>query len=717
MGRNNNEKGLSAQVFYLVVCGGVPGCSGFVSRVPSPAFPWVPVALFVLRPGATRSSAAMAFRGLLLLLILVLHVTPGSSGPGRSFDDISYYLRAPLPELGCSAVALDRKCALRLEGFASPAPGLFEEPASDMIGQNDLHASAPVRPWYTRSCVAWLAASTCNYSAVLCRAVPKPCVAIGCFEAGPCGTCGCRFRVMQLIAHSTAAFDTEQSCLRVVCIPEVLRRRAWCFACYTSVLLCCTGPATRSDEHICRGTILHVHLAVDAGHLTQPLHLTGNEHGSSLSSSSVNQGVWGLRSRDLPCSKLARILETSMHPSKPAKPVAHLRSSLWLEGHASPGRCTLLIPLSSEKPPNHHRQDLATAQYALISKALGARATSGAFASCVTTLAGSLGHREQLTWPEGLASPGSLSAVFSCGMCLHQCAGHNVHLQSLSGTRLGPRHKLLSYFRCPNLRSIHKLEVFASLDGTRQILYEHMPARAEQHRLALPGHQISELSLIWLEGFASPASMLVPTSEVMQVHRCWLFAVARHIDTRPQHICSRFQGLRIPRHTMCWDFQPVLCWYQRCMRGRGILSNVPGFSVSPNTPTTSGFRSAACFAAMGKKSTATRIRQGTRLGKAQRAQLAQRAQAAPANQNDQHGAEGVGNTGQMEAQQDIVPQSLPLEECGHIDHDTPLDDDTVQQHDAASSVGPSPAKICTPLRAASFACTAQTAPQPQAQHP
>ena len=68
--------------FCLEVCGGgVPGCSGFVSRVPSPAFPWVPVALFVLWPGATRSSAAMAFRGLLLLLVLVLHVPLGSSGP------------------------------------------------------------------------------------------------------------------------------------------------------------------------------------------------------------------------------------------------------------------------------------------------------------------------------------------------------------------------------------------------------------------------------------------------------------------------------------------------------------------------------------------------------------------------------------------------------------------------------------------------------------
>ena len=144
---------------------------------------------------------------------------------------------------------------------------------------------------------------------------------------------------------------------------------------------------------------------------------------------------------------------------------------------------------------------------------------------------------------------------------------------------------------------------------------------------------------------------------------------------------------------MCWDLQPVLNRYQRYMQVRGILSQVPSFSVSPNTLTPSGFRSAACLAAMGKKSTATRIRQGTRLGKAQRAQLAQQAQTAPAHQNDQHGAEGVGDTGQMEAQQDIVPQSLPLEERGRCDRDTPLDDGTVQQHEAASSVGPSPAKI------------------------
>ena len=596
----------------------------------------------------------------------------------RSFDDMSHYLRVPLPAVGCSVVALDRKCALRLEGFASPAPGLCEEPASAMIGQYALHACVPVR--YARFCVAWIAASTCHCGAVLCRAVPKSCVAIGCSGAGPCDTCD---HVMQLIVHSTAAFDTEQSCLHVVCIPEILRRRAWCFACYTSVLLCCTCPATRSDEHICRETILHVHLAVDAGHLTQPLQLTGKEHGSSLSRSFVYQGEWGLRFRDLPRGKLARLLEISMYPSMPANPVAHLRSSMWLEGHASPGRCTLRIPLSFAKPPNHHWQDSATAPFAFISKALGARATSGAFASCVTTWAGRLGHRKHQQWLEGLASPGSYSAVFRYRMCLHRCEGCNVHLQSLLGTRLDPRHELLPYFRCLNLRSIHKLRGFASIDGTRQIPHEHISASAEQHRLELSGPRISELPLIWLEGFASPAYVFVQISEAMQVHRCWLFAVARHTDTRPQHICSRFQGSRSPRHRMCWDLQPMPNRYQRYMQVRGILSKVPSFSVSPNTLTPSGFRSAACLAAMGKKSTATRIRQGTRLGKAQRAQLAQQAQTAPAHQNDQHGAEGVGDTGQMEAQQDIVPQSLPLEERGRCDRDTPLDDDTVQQHEAA----------------------------------
>ena len=136
--------------------------------------------------------------------------------PMRSFEDMTFSLWAWNTEASCSVTGLAHNHVLRLEGFASPATGLFEELASAEVRHPAPHACSILCCLFPRSCDARVTALTCVLSTVISSVAQKQCAIVGCTGTGSCCACGHRSHVMRLLASSSAAVDTETSCMPVV---------------------------------------------------------------------------------------------------------------------------------------------------------------------------------------------------------------------------------------------------------------------------------------------------------------------------------------------------------------------------------------------------------------------------------------------------------------------------------------------------------------------
>ena len=263
--------------------------------------------------------------------------------PMRSFEDMTFSLRAWNTEASCSVAALAHQHALRLEGIASPATDFFEEPASAEVRHPAPHACPILCCLFPRSCDAWVTALTCVLSTVISSVAQKQCAVAGCIGTSSCCACGHRFHDIRLLASSSAAFDTETSCMPVVCNPGALRRRAWCSACYNFVLSCCTSPTMQIGKPTCRAELMHVYYAAVAGRLTQSSRHAGLALGCRFFGSFAlwplaSEGKWSLRFRHPSCGKLVRVLKIALNTPRHAKAAEHFRFTFWLEGFASPRR-------------------------------------------------------------------------------------------------------------------------------------------------------------------------------------------------------------------------------------------------------------------------------------------------------------------------------------------------------------------------------------------
>ena len=232
----------------------------------------------------------------------------------RSLDDIPLSLRAWNTEAGCSVAALAHKRAPRLEGIASPVKGLFEEPASAEARYPVPHACPNLCCLSPRPCNAWITALTRVPSTVISPVAQKQCAVVDCIGTGSCCAHDHRSSAEWLLASSSAAFNTETSCMFVVCHPGALQRRACCFACYNFVISHCTSPTMQIGEHTCRAELMHVSYAAVAERLTEPMHHAGLVHGCRLFRfsalwHSAREGKWRLRSKHPSCGKLVRVLK------------------------------------------------------------------------------------------------------------------------------------------------------------------------------------------------------------------------------------------------------------------------------------------------------------------------------------------------------------------------------------------------------------------------
>ena len=153
-----------------------------------------------------------------------------------------------------------------------------------------------------------------------------------------------------------------------------------------------------------------------------------------------------------------------------------------------------------------------------------------------------------------------------------------------------------------------------------------MPAKAQQE---------------WLEGLASPECRVHlrdpwDTKSGPHAEKMFCFQRSNQVGlethwmctdhTHVSHDCRRLRGLRIPFLIVGYHPARINLPLHLCTsKHPGILSKSPSFSRVADSCATLP-RQVPCDLAMGK-STATRIRQGTRLGKAQRDRLRRLEQA------------------------------------------------------------------------------------------
>ena len=288
----------------------------------------------------------------------------------RSLEDMPFSLRAWNTEAGCSVAALVHKCAPRLEGIASPATRLFEEPASAEARYSEPHACPNLCCLFPRPRDAWMTVLTRVPSTVISPVAQNQCAVVDCIGTGSCCAHDHRSSAVWLLASSSAAFNTETSCMLVVCQPGALRRRACCFECYHFVISYCISLTMQIGAHTCRAELLHVSYAAVAGRLTQPKHHAGLVHGCRLFRfsalwHSTSEGKWSLRFGHPFCGRLVRVLKIAPNtrddsrlqvftrpdwlsgrraaqaPSwmitETATTISHVRSlKRWLEGSTSP---------------------------------------------------------------------------------------------------------------------------------------------------------------------------------------------------------------------------------------------------------------------------------------------------------------------------------------------------------------------------------------------
>ena len=502
-----------------------------------------------------------------------------------------------------------------------------------------------------RSCDAWVAALTCVLSTVLPSAAQKQ-------HAGCIGTSsGCAYghgsHDMRLLVSSSAAFDTEPSCMPVVCNPGALRRRAGCFECPNSVLSCCASPTVQIGKFTCRAEPIHVSHAAVAGRLTQQLHHAGLELSSRFFRSfalwsSASEGKWSLRFRHSACGRLVRVSTIAQNTAWNAQGAEHFRFTLWLEGFASPWRCAraLLFHYCHVDARDTLLQVQTDDKFDYVSKVVTA-----------VLLRRPTHHGSGTSQKSGWQS-----------ICLVQA--RRLHRRSLRRTRRFGWSCLLPERPLPS-------------------------AKTQQE---------------WLEGPASPACnprapldiQSGPHADMMcclrrshpkglEAH--WLCPDHTHMS----HDCRRLRGLRIPLPIVGFHLDRINLPLHLCRsKHRGILSKSPSFSQAADSCATL-LRRVLCDLAMGK-SAATRIRQATRPGKAQRDRLRQSEQAqqdaqgiastAPqeeqlASQSEQGGSMGETATSSASAAE---PAGLPLTVCEQRDDGRPLDEDFEEAL-------PSPAKM------------------------
>ena len=332
----------------------------------------------------------------------------------RSFEDLPFSLRAWSTEAGCTVAAFVHKCAPRLEGIASPATRPSEEPASAEASFSEPNACPNLCCMFPRPRDAWMTVLTCVPSAVTSPVAQNQCAVVDCIGTGSCCARDHRPSAVRIHASSSAAFNTETSCMFVVCQHGALRRRACCFECHHFVISYCISLIMQIGEHTCRAELMHVSYAAVTERLTQPMHHAGLMHGCSLIRFSAlwhlaRKGKWRLRSKHPSYGKLVRVL----------KIVPNTGDDDWLQ--------------------------VLTIRINWLSGSKAARAPSWMITEMDTTIS----HVRSLKrWLEGSTSPVQIGAAPQCthAPCVMRKAdwasGHNTDSTGLAVASKGVAHKL-----------------------------------------------------------------------------------------------------------------------------------------------------------------------------------------------------------------------------------------------------------------------------------